>query len=72
MKLDHAGRETGRHEESTECYSLMVGREEHINILLNDEFHNSHSTPNAVRVIMSRVVCWAGNVVRRGKQAFFV
>jgi hypothetical protein len=33
----------------------------------NDELHSLYSSPNIIRVIKSRRMRWAGNVVRGGK-----
>jgi hypothetical protein len=35
--------------------------------LHNDELHNLHSSPNIIRMIKSRRMRWAGNVVRMGE-----
>jgi hypothetical protein len=34
--------------------------------LHNDELHSRYSSPNIVRVIKSRRICWAGHVARMG------
>jgi hypothetical protein len=36
--------------------------------LHNDELHNVYSTPNIIRIIKSRMMRWAGHVVRMGKE----
>jgi hypothetical protein len=38
--------------------------------LYNEELHNLHSSPNTsiVRMIKSRMIIWAGHVVRMGRR----
>jgi hypothetical protein len=36
--------------------------------LYNEELHDLYSSPNIVRVIKSRVIRWAGHVVRMGEE----
>jgi hypothetical protein len=40
--------------------------------LHNDELHNLHSSPNIIRMIMSRRMRWAGHVARMGRRGMHI